>query len=614
MSTTPMIDGLEARMLLAQTPFGGAPFTVNQTIQAERYDRGSEGVAYHDYDANNDGGQFRPADGVDIQAATDPAGGAYEVFSVYRGDWLEYTVSVPRTARYDIQTRVGGGGQTQFHYEVDGVRKAIVDFQEIPERDYQTLTHSLGTLTAGNHVLRLYVNSGYSSYVPTAINWLRIVPGSGVASSDSRAPAAPYLDPRTISASRASHTIDLAWPAVADSSGIARYLIYRRGALTDQLVGTNPGNDTTFTDNLGEFHSDDYEYFVYAVDNAGNISDAGPAHVHFGVGALGRGLTGTYFNNDNFTDPVFSRLDPEINFDWGRGSPDPRIDPDTFSVRWTGFIKPISFFTPDRTAPFTFFAPADNRSKLVINGQTVIDYIPGKTPKQGTITLTEGQVYSITLEHREFTGRASAKLRYSGPGDSDFVSTVHTWRLFPAPPAAATPGPTNPPPTKPGKQRPFKGTPFAVNQIIQAEDFDKGGQGVAYNDSEPKNKGFQYRRDEGVDIELSHDAGGGHAIAYAKPGEWLEYTIRIPKAGSHKILTRLAAARRGRLHFEINRVRKASIAITPSGDNFRAYRTIRRRIGQLTAGVHVLRLKFDSTDGPRGVANVNWLKIVPTRK
>src|SRR2546427_4972995 len=45
---------------------------------------------------------------------------------------------------------------------------------------------------------------------------------------------------------------------------------------------------------------------------------------------------GNYFDNADLTNLKFNRTDPNIDFDWGLGSPDPRIEPDTFSVRWTG--------------------------------------------------------------------------------------------------------------------------------------------------------------------------------------------------------------------------------------------------------------------------------------
>ncbi len=66
------VEGLEPRRLLAaQSPYHGTPFPVNEspvTIQAEDYDLGGEGIAYRDIDAKNDGGQYRPTDGVDIMS------------------------------------------------------------------------------------------------------------------------------------------------------------------------------------------------------------------------------------------------------------------------------------------------------------------------------------------------------------------------------------------------------------------------------------------------------------------------------------------------------------------------------------------------------------------
>src|SRR5919202_2777710 len=45
--------------------------------------------------------------------------------------------------------------------------------------------------------------------------------------------------------------------------------------------------------------------------------------------------TGVYFANTTLTKPpVFVRDDPEINFDWGTGSPNPSVPADNFSVRW----------------------------------------------------------------------------------------------------------------------------------------------------------------------------------------------------------------------------------------------------------------------------------------
>src|SRR5687767_14689186 len=51
-------------------PYGSAPFDVPATIEAEHFDRGGEGVGYHDLVSRNTGKQFRRNEGVDIIAIT----------------------------------------------------------------------------------------------------------------------------------------------------------------------------------------------------------------------------------------------------------------------------------------------------------------------------------------------------------------------------------------------------------------------------------------------------------------------------------------------------------------------------------------------------------------
>ena len=61
----------------------------------------------------------------------------------------------------------------------------------------------------------------------------------------------------------------------------------------------------------------------------------------------------------------------------------------------------------------------------------------------------------------------------------------------------------------PGVSTPYGGVPRAVPGTIQAEDFDEGGEGVAYRDSDAGNNGGAYRVSN-VDVESSSDTGGGH--------------------------------------------------------------------------------------------------------
>jgi hypothetical protein len=51
-----------------------------------------------------------------------------------------------------------------------------------------------------------------------------------------------------------------------------------------------------------------------------------------------------------------------------------------------------------------------------------------------------------------------------------------------------------------GPQAPFTGSPFSIPGLIEAEDFDTGGEGVAYHDMVSGNAGGRYRFDTDVDI------------------------------------------------------------------------------------------------------------------
>jgi len=104
-------------------PYKGTPSVIPGTIQAEDFDIGGEGVAYHDLDAGNNGGRYRPSESVDIQTTTD-TGGGYNVGWMEAGEWLQYTVNVATTGTYDLDVRVAANGNGgTFHIEFNGVDK-----------------------------------------------------------------------------------------------------------------------------------------------------------------------------------------------------------------------------------------------------------------------------------------------------------------------------------------------------------------------------------------------------------------------------------------------------------------------------------------------------------
>ncbi|HEY2951357.1 MAG TPA: PA14 domain-containing protein, partial [Verrucomicrobiae bacterium] len=123
------------------------------------------------------------------------------------------------------------------------------------------------------------------------------------------------------------------------------------------------------------------------------------------------GLRSEYFDNIDLTGLKLTRADETINFDWGTGSPDPAIGPDTFSVRWTGQIEPKFSET------YTFFTTTDDGVRLWVDGQLLIDHWADQplTEYSGSIALLAGHKYDLRMEYFENAGLAVARLAWSSP-------------------------------------------------------------------------------------------------------------------------------------------------------------------------------------------------------
>jgi hypothetical protein len=156
---------------------------------------------------------------------------------------------------------------------------------------------------------------------------------------------------------------------------------------------------------------------------------------------------------------------------------------------------------------------------------------------------------------------------------------------------------------------PFSGTAIAVPGRIEAENYDKGGEGIAYHDTTAGNSTGAYRAD-GVDIRATTDAGGGYNVKSVRAGEWLAYSIKVAAAGTYAIDVRIASSGAGgTAHVTIDGTNvTGSIALADTG-GWDVWKTVTKTGVALPAGVHVLKLIVDS-NGPAGTAaDVNWLAI-----
>lgn len=128
----------------------------------------------------------------------------------------------------------------------------------------------------------------------------------------------------------------------------------------------------------------------------------------------GTGLTGDYYSygngTTNFTGvPTLTRLDPNVDFDFGTGSPDGSLPADLFQIRWHGQVQPFYSDT------YTFYTRSDDGARLWVNGQLLVNLWQNQaaTTGSGTIALQAGQKYDVLMEYYENTSTASAQLGWS---------------------------------------------------------------------------------------------------------------------------------------------------------------------------------------------------------
>ncbi len=88
-----------------------------------------------------------------------------------------------------------------------------------------------------------------------------------------------------------------------------------------------------------------------------------------------------------------------------------------------------------------------------------------------------------------------------------------------------------------------RGEGAIVPGTVQAEDYDLGGEGVAYHDSDAGNTGGVYRTDD-VDIE-SGSGGNGHNVGWIETGEWLDFTVIVSTAATYQVRYAVASQQSG---------------------------------------------------------------------
>jgi PKD repeat protein len=255
---------------LNQSPYGGTPRAIPGTIQVEDFDSGGEGVAYHDTDASNNGGQYRPTEGVDIEITTD-TGGGYDVGWTAGSEWMEYSVNVSTSGVYKLEARyaaLGNGGN--FHVELDGVDKtgSLTISNTTGWQTWQTLVRSNAALNIGQHRLRLSLDtSGTNGFVGN-FNYLRFT-----LLTNNTPPAVTITNPVGNATFSTAGTITLKATASDSDGSVSKVEFFAN----DTLIGTDLSSPFNFswTNATAGF----YSLTARATDNVGLNTISSPVNI-----------------------------------------------------------------------------------------------------------------------------------------------------------------------------------------------------------------------------------------------------------------------------------------------------------------------------------------------
>jgi beta-glucanase (GH16 family) len=116
--------------------------------------------------------------------------------------------------------------------------------------------------------------------------------------------------------------------------------------------------------------------------------------------------------------------------------------------------------------------------------------------------------------------------------------------------------------------------PHTIPGVINATDYDYGGEGVSYHDTETANQGAGPREEEGVDTEYGDN--GTANVGWISSGEWLEYGIHVTEDENYDAALRVASnnSTRGPLRMLINGEERIGDIDLPSTGSWSVFTTV----------------------------------------
>ena len=561
-------------------PYSGQPVALPGLIEAEDYNLGGEGIAYHDFDATNNGNaHYRTTEGVDIENGSTGKAVSY----IVSGEWLKYTVEIAKAGMYTMKNLVSSPTGSSFFIEINGIDvSGSISVPNTGSYDIYTEITNYVALSRGLYEMTFKTDGNMN------IDNFKFEDGVGYLNGY------PHIIPGKIEAEE----YDFGGEGVA----------YHDDGTKDGDLGFRPGNNVDVNSGEGSTGyfvgwTNNGEWINYTIQAKMTGTYNVTCHVssNNGSGSFllsidGQNVnvmvpnTGSYGTYTDVTVPIYITAGVHVMKFSTNGNHN--IDYFNFEYIYSG--------TPFKTLLVPGIIEAEDFDKggegvawHDTNNNTYSGYRenmgvkfdnwndPGKPTNVAgisdgewlryTIKVTQAGVYDINCYVATPNNGGSFRLYFpfeSGMPDTGEINVPNTgawnsWQQLTLKDIwlpigeycmeiAIQTGNFNL--DKFVFKPAYQGTPFKtllVPGIIEAEDFDKGGEGVAWHDTND-DVYSGYRENMGVKFDNWNNSGKPINVAGISDGEWLRYTIQVMQAGVYDIDCYVATPNNGgsfRLYF-----------------------------------------------------------------
>jgi len=554
-------------------PYSGTPAAIPGTVKAENYDIGGQGIAYNVTSINGTNNSYRP-DGVDLETTT-VTGGGNDLGWTSSGQWFRYTVNAATSGIYKVVFMVAApSAVTDAFHLSNSLGINLTGSVNLPAtgsfQSWTTVTATVA-LPAGQQVLTLGQDNG----------------GWNIDSATFVLPEAPYASPVILPGTVLAENYDVGGQGIGYNirSVNGTDNSYRfDGVDLETTSAPGGGNDISWTSSG--------QWFKYTV----NVVSAGTYTVSFTVAAPNAITDAFHLTNAsgaNLTGLInipatgglqnWTTVTATVTLAAGKQVLTLNEDNAEWNIYSTVFVLPGGPYggTPAAIPGTVLAANYDLGGQGVgysansLNGSDnsyridSIDLEKTEAPGGGddigwtggnqwfnyTVNVATAGTYNVTFVVAApgavtdgFHLANSAGTNMTGVinvpvtgGDQNWATVTATltlpagrqvltldednggWNIYSATFALVS-----------VVESPFGGAPAAIPGTVMAENYDTGGQGVAYNVTSTNGTGNAYRSD-GVDLETATAPAIGNDLGWTGAAQWFKYTVNVATAGTYKV-------------------------------------------------------------------------------